>query len=393
VTFFKSLKYTIRKRTAQGLLEFALVLPIFLLLAFGIIEAARLIMTYSSVYSASREAARFGASIGTSNGVPRYQDCTGIKQAAVAQGFLAGVQTSNVEIRYDVGPNDPRTWSSLPACPASANLGDRIIVKISVQYQPILPLVNFPGITVSSQEGRTIIKDVEIMGTPPPSPTYQYTRTLTPTVILTPTDTPTPTNTLTPTLTPTSTNTPTQTLTPTITLTPTDTLTPTETLTPTITQTPTITSTFTVTPTSTSTFTLTPTSTNTPTPTTTPSCGSITASGFSASASGINYYQFNLYNGDNRGTSIQEIYIEWVKRTISGSISRLNNIKLSSSVIWLGSNYPTPLDTTTFETGADLTLNSGATKTLQFNFSGDQHKNRHVIIWFTNGCILDTGTH
>jgi hypothetical protein len=43
---------------AQGMVEFALALPIVLMLMLGVVEFGRLMVTYSSVYTASREAAR-----------------------------------------------------------------------------------------------------------------------------------------------------------------------------------------------------------------------------------------------------------------------------------------------------------------------------------------------
>jgi len=48
-----------KRRTGQGLLEFALVLPVLLLIILGIIEAAFLIQGYLTVQHAAREAARF----------------------------------------------------------------------------------------------------------------------------------------------------------------------------------------------------------------------------------------------------------------------------------------------------------------------------------------------
>ena len=48
-----------RKFKGQGLVEFALTLPIFLVLLFGVFETARLIFLYSAVFTASRDAARF----------------------------------------------------------------------------------------------------------------------------------------------------------------------------------------------------------------------------------------------------------------------------------------------------------------------------------------------
>jgi hypothetical protein len=47
------------KQKGQGLVEFALILPVFLLLLLGIIEAARIIWAYMTVQTAVREAARY----------------------------------------------------------------------------------------------------------------------------------------------------------------------------------------------------------------------------------------------------------------------------------------------------------------------------------------------
>ena len=69
-------------KRGQTLVEFALAIPIFLLLIFGIFEFGRVILTYASVFSASREAARYGASIEDVGSIPRYKDCTGIEEAA-----------------------------------------------------------------------------------------------------------------------------------------------------------------------------------------------------------------------------------------------------------------------------------------------------------------------
>ena len=48
-----------RKQNGQGLTEFALTLPLLLLLLLGIIEGARIIWAYINVQSAAREAARY----------------------------------------------------------------------------------------------------------------------------------------------------------------------------------------------------------------------------------------------------------------------------------------------------------------------------------------------
>ena len=50
-----------RQEGAQGMVEFALILPLLLLVVFGIIELGRLLVIYSSVGTASREAARYAS--------------------------------------------------------------------------------------------------------------------------------------------------------------------------------------------------------------------------------------------------------------------------------------------------------------------------------------------
>jgi len=49
------------RESAQSVLEFALVLPLFLLLLFGLIDFSRLVFTYVSLSNGTREMARVGA--------------------------------------------------------------------------------------------------------------------------------------------------------------------------------------------------------------------------------------------------------------------------------------------------------------------------------------------
>jgi hypothetical protein len=170
------------KHSAQGMLEFALVVPIFLLLLMGIIEFGRIFAMISSVNTATREAVRYGSAVGTSeNGVPYYQDCAGIRAAAQRIGFIAGIDEAQIDIRYDKGPLDTRAWADLPTCPMTEEqekafeLGDRIVVRIHNDYTPLL--FDWPFIPINNQNGRTLIKNVNIYGTPPPTPPPVYTPT------------------------------------------------------------------------------------------------------------------------------------------------------------------------------------------------------------------------
>ncbi len=205
-------------RRAQGMVEFALVLPILLLLVFGIIEFGRLLFMFVSVSSASREGARYGAAVGdVGDGTLRYQDCDGIVAAASRVGVLAGITDADVVIQYDDGTNI-KPYS----CPdvqdvfgAPIVLGDRIIVTVTRNFNPIVPLVNIPPIPISATTARTIVRDVGVRGTPLPTPTKKPT--ITPTDTIEPTATETPKHTeKKPSPTPTETHTPTDVPTPTL---------------------------------------------------------------------------------------------------------------------------------------------------------------------------------
>jgi Flp pilus assembly protein TadG len=184
------------KDRAQGMVEFALVLPILLLLMFGIIEFGRLLFMYVSVSSASREAARYGAAVGdVGGGTLRYQDCDGIVAAASRVGVLAGISAADVVIQYDDGAsikaNSCEEVQDVYGSPIY--LGDRIVVTVTRFFQPIVPLVNIPAVPISATTARTIVRDVGVKGTPLPTPTKKPTITPTESATFTATDEPTKT--------------------------------------------------------------------------------------------------------------------------------------------------------------------------------------------------------
>lgn len=164
-----------KKGQAQAMVEFALTLPIFLLLVLGIIEFSRLFMTYMAVYTASREAARYGSSVGVApNGKTHDQDCEGMKQLAVEMGSFAGVKPEDVQIYYEKSPG---IWKA--ACGATTTeLGDRVVVEVQGRFQPAVPIdftslgipFRFREVIVHAKSGRTILKEIKLRVTPLPAP-------------------------------------------------------------------------------------------------------------------------------------------------------------------------------------------------------------------------------
>ena len=115
-----------RKEKAQGMVEFALVLPLLLLVMFAVIEFGRLLFTYSAVFSASREAARYGAAAGSpGNYIPYYRDCAGMEAAARRISNLAGLSTVTINYDHGIGNNIGSCPSTIPDV---ISLGDRVEV-------------------------------------------------------------------------------------------------------------------------------------------------------------------------------------------------------------------------------------------------------------------------
>jgi hypothetical protein len=151
----------------QNMIEFALVLPVLLLIMFGIIEFGRLLLFYAVTTTSAREGARYGAAAGGSGGVNnKYQDCNGIRTAALRMGNLVGMQNNDtdIQIRYDKGPSTSTLGSTCPPGGSGPELaqGDRILVTTTAHFEPILPLIHLSAFNMQAVARRTILVSIEI---------------------------------------------------------------------------------------------------------------------------------------------------------------------------------------------------------------------------------------
>lgn len=152
-----------RVPAGQSMVEFVLALPVLLILIMGTMEFGRFLAIYSMTNSASREAARFGAGVGDSGpgtGI-HYLDCDGIR-AAAARVSTALLAVGTVVIEYDNGPGTP---VFAPVCPppgAQVELGTRIIVRVTANYEPVVPFVPIGPIDITSETKRTILTGIDV---------------------------------------------------------------------------------------------------------------------------------------------------------------------------------------------------------------------------------------
>lgn len=198
-----------KKQKGQGLVEFALILPVLLLVVLGTIEFGRIFLIYATVSNGAREGSRYG--------MVNPADINGIIERVNSTLVMTLPENLSVIVSYDTGP-DGYPYTD----PANVKVGDRVIVQVQYRifaltpiFEPFIP----DNFMVNVRNTRTIQSLKEVIqppqpppgGGPPPVPTDEYGNTFTPTPSEEPSVVPTDEegNTVTPTpVTPTATATP-----------------------------------------------------------------------------------------------------------------------------------------------------------------------------------------
>ena len=130
---------------AQALVEFALVVPWFFLLLFGIIEAGRFIFYYETLSNATREGARYAIVNGANT--------LGCPSGPPAPGS-SGCDTSgdNVSARVrQSGIGLPNAITVTPTWTPDNGRGSTVNVVAQMTYHVLVPLVPLPDITVKAE--------------------------------------------------------------------------------------------------------------------------------------------------------------------------------------------------------------------------------------------------
>jgi len=153
-------------KPAQGLVEFALIAPLFLMLLYGLFEVGRAVFMLSAVRNASRDAVRYAGASGTNpSGVERYRDCAGIRDRAKRVSAFVDLSAVNaVEISYDKGPSTPPiSCEALVSSGKKLALGDRVVVTVRATFVPVVgPLLNFNTIPIESTSARSLVIGLDV---------------------------------------------------------------------------------------------------------------------------------------------------------------------------------------------------------------------------------------
>lgn len=198
----------------QSTVEFALTVPVLLLLLFGIVDVARVFQAYVTVQHAAREAARY-ASTGR-------QELVGGSYLSRTDSILLRAKETLAGLPLCPDPDSTNAttngWYGIRLSPHNAGLpGEYEEVEVSYSVVPVTPVLTAVApyfLMVGKQrvinEYFGAVPKLDRANMPPtPLPLPTFTPAPTPSPTPTPTPTPSPTPTPTPTATPTASPTPT----------------------------------------------------------------------------------------------------------------------------------------------------------------------------------------
>lgn len=158
---------TRRRPKAQALVEFALILPVLLLILLGTVDAGRLIFAYNAVSNAARE----GGRTAIVNQTPDE-----VRQRAAEQATVLGISpTDPTGCPPAGGPTNQPTGicfvltdrDDSGACPTPPSIGCTAIVAAKWEYRAITPVIgDLIGPMSVSATTRQLVEKVCITGTP-----------------------------------------------------------------------------------------------------------------------------------------------------------------------------------------------------------------------------------
>lgn len=157
------------RATGQGLVEFALVIPVLVFLIMGIIDFGRFIAMYNEASNATREALRYG--------LVNPTDCAGVVAVAKQSMLLIDSKTVAVTVQLDDGmAGDDHVVVTCPiADPSSVIIqpGWRMRVGLKTTVSPLTPIVNnlVSSIPLAYVGARTIYNEAGVYQAPPPAGT------------------------------------------------------------------------------------------------------------------------------------------------------------------------------------------------------------------------------
>ena len=124
-----------KRRRGQSLVEFAMIMPIILIVILGLLDLGRAVFSYNTLSQAARSGSRVAMV---------DQNPARVRTKAIAAAASLGLATSNVDVcfkRADSGQTS--CASSADDCPESTRvIGCLAIVRAHLPYAPMTPILS-----------------------------------------------------------------------------------------------------------------------------------------------------------------------------------------------------------------------------------------------------------
>ncbi len=125
---FLPLSNTFRLRArGQAMVEFALAVPLFLLLVIAVVEARRVIFTFGTLAHAVNEGARLAA-------LPSTANVAAVKDRVVKTATVVGIDEGNIEVEVEDYSGSTKLYTARAT-------GDRIRVVATHTFEPVVSYI------------------------------------------------------------------------------------------------------------------------------------------------------------------------------------------------------------------------------------------------------------
>jgi Flp pilus assembly protein TadG len=140
-----------RRSRGQAMVEFALVIPIFLMVLCGMLDFGFILFSRMSAINAAREGARVAAMTSDPTTMVSVAKSRAVSAAQAAGLSVAQADVTVICIQMNPTTQAPCTFSAHgPANLRGVQPGDSVSVKVDYLYRPFFPLLTGTTFTLSS---------------------------------------------------------------------------------------------------------------------------------------------------------------------------------------------------------------------------------------------------
>jgi Flp pilus assembly protein TadG len=143
----------------QAMVEFAIALPVLMMLLVGIMEVGRMVLTYALLNNSSRDAVRYASAVGRGeDGLLKYNHCAGIKTSAQQSAYIVTLTSISISYKDENG-------NSAGVCDATSgedsdikvDSGYLVTVTVTASYKPVVNLIPIGQKNFTATSSRTIL--------------------------------------------------------------------------------------------------------------------------------------------------------------------------------------------------------------------------------------------